>query len=59
MEENKKSICWIGLHSYQIHKEIALTNISNSNVGLVIINRCTNCGKISHSKIRTVEPSYN
>lgn len=59
MPDNNKSTCWIGIHSYEIHKELDLTNVSNAKVGLVIINRCTCCGKISHTKIRTVEPSYN
>lgn len=59
MSENKKSYCWLGLHSSVIHKEVDLVDIKNSVIGLVIINRCTNCGKISDKKIRTVEPNYS
>jgi len=59
MPDNKKSACWIGLHKSDIHKEIDLTDLKGTVVGLVIINRCDNCGKITHTKVKTVEPSYN
>lgn len=60
MKDNKTN-CLFGLHSYEIHKEIPLThaNHPSTEIGLVIISRCTNCGKIKHNKIKTVEPNYN
>lgn len=55
MDNVKKSICWISVHSYEIHKELELKNSNNSKIGIVIVNRCVNCGKINHTKVRTVD----
>jgi len=59
MNTGKKPACWIGLHKSEIHKEIDLTDIKGTTIGLVIINRCQSCGAITYTKIKTVEPSYN
>lgn len=43
------------LHKYEIIKEETLTNKHGDIVGLVIISRCTNCGKIKSKTIYTEE----
>jgi len=58
MEDKRKSTCWIGLHTREIHKELDLTNLKGDKVGLVIISRCTHCGSIKEKKIKTVDNSY-
>lgn len=58
-ENNNKGACWIGMHSYQIHKEVDLINTDNLTIGTVIISRCEYCGKIKSTKIKIVESRYS
>lgn len=46
---------FFGLHKYEIIKETKLTDKHGYDVGIVIISRCTNCGKIKKSYIYTEE----
>lgn len=41
------------LHKYNIFREETLTNRHGDVVGTVIISRCANCGKITHTIIYT------
>lgn len=45
----------LNLHKYEIIKEETLTNKHGDIVGLIIISRCTNCGKIKSKTIYTEE----
>lgn len=38
--------CFIGLHKYEVYKEVSLETKSGIELNKVIISRCTNCGKI-------------
>ena len=46
------------LHKYEIIKEENFNNIHRDIIGTIIISRCTNCGKIKHTKIIT-EDGYD
>lgn len=46
--------CFFGEHHYEVYKEIPLTDIRNNIIGKIIINRCSNCGKIKQIRIITV-----
>lgn len=46
---------FLNLHKYQILKEETLTNKHGDIIGIVIISRCINCGKISQTSIYTEE----
>lgn len=40
--------CFIGLHKYEVIKEIEVKDVDTDNVvGINIVSRCTNCGKIN------------
>ena len=41
------------LHKYEIIKEENFNNRHRDIIGTIIISRCTNCGKIKHTKIIT------
>lgn len=41
------------LHKYDILREETLTDRHGNIIGTVIISRCTNCGKITHTTIYT------
>lgn len=43
------------LHKYEILKEETLTNRHGDIIGIVIISRCSNCGKIASKTIYTEE----
>ena len=49
--------CFIGLHKYEIVKELDVVDIYNHPAGKIIISRCTNCGKIDKTSIKTVSIS--
>ena len=34
------------MHHYEIYKEQPVINIKNEEIGIAIVNRCNNCGKI-------------
>lgn len=46
---------FLNLHKYEIIKEEKKTDAKGNNIGLVIVSRCTNCGKIKHYTIYTEE----
>lgn len=41
------------LHKYEVIKEEKLLDAKGNIVGIVIISRCTNCGKIKSTTIHT------
>ena len=43
------------LHKYEIIKEEKLHDRHNIQIGIVIISRCSNCGKIKHNYVYTEE----
>lgn len=40
-------------HKYQIHKEIDKLDVKGNKIGIVIISKCANCGKITSKTIYT------
>ena len=56
---NKSSQCWLGLHNSEVFREIDLTDLKGAVIGLIIVSKCKNCGKLKHTKIHTVERGYN
>ena len=49
---------FFGLHTYEIHEEFELTDVRKDVIGTIIVSRCTRCGKIKTTEIRTVN-NYN
>ena len=45
--------CFIGLHHYEVYKEIEVKDSTDTTVGINIVSRCNNCGKIKYVKIYT------
>lgn len=48
--------CFIGLHHYEVYKELEVKDSNYTNdttVGINIISRCTNCGKIKIEFVAT------
>lgn len=45
--------CFIGLHHYEVYKEVEVKDINDTTVGINIISRCTNCGKIKIEFVAT------
>lgn len=42
------SKCFIGLHKYEVIKEVEVKDVDTDTVvGINIVSRCTNCGKIN------------
>ena len=40
--------CFIGLHKYEVIKEVEVKDVDTDIVvGINIVSRCTNCGKIN------------
>ena len=40
--------CFIGFHKYEIIKEVEVKDVDTDTVvGINIVSRCTNCGKIN------------
>lgn len=46
--------CLFGIHTYEIHEEFELTDVRKDVIGTIIVSRCTRCGKIKTTEIRTV-----
>ena len=55
MNTNKKPNCWFRPHDDEVYKEEPLKNLRNDPIGVVVINRCINCGRIKDTKVRTVD----
>lgn len=45
--------CFIGLHHYEVYKEVEVKDANDTTVGINIISRCTNCGKIKIEFVAT------
>lgn len=43
------------LHKYEIIREEKKVDAKGNSIGIVIISRCTNCGKIKHTVVYTEE----
>ena len=48
---------FLNLHKYEIIKEEDKLDPKGNRIGIVIISRCANCGKITHKTIYT-EQNY-
>lgn len=44
---------FFGLHKFEVFKQENKTDPKGNTVGLVIISRCSNCGKITSKTIYT------
>lgn len=40
--------CFIGLHKYEVLKEVEVKNVRGEVEAITIISRCSNCGKLKH-----------
>lgn len=47
--------CKFGLHEYEVLKEEPYVNVKGNQIGIIIISRCKNCGKIVAKRIETVD----
>lgn len=45
--------CWLGLHKYEVIEKKDIKNPYGAIVGMTIISRCTNCGKIHEDTVYT------
>ena len=45
--------CFIGLHHYEVYKEVEVKDTNDTTIGINIISRCTNCGKIKIEFVAT------
>lgn len=45
--------CFIGLHHYEVHKEVEVKDSTDATVGINIVSRCSNCGKIKVEFVAT------
>lgn len=45
--------CFIGLHHYEVYKEVEVKDSNNATVGINIVSRCNNCGKIKVEFVAT------
>lgn len=45
--------CFIGLHHYEVYKEVEVKDNNDTTVGINIVSRCTNCGKIKINFVAT------
>ena len=45
--------CFIGLHHYEVYKEVEVKETNDTTVGINIVSRCTNCGKIKINFVAT------
>lgn len=43
----------LGAHKYQIHKETDKLDPKGNKIGIVIVSKCVNCGKIKSNTIFT------
>ena len=54
MNENSSIKCLFRLHNYEVYKEIDLIDVRKDVIGTIIVSRCTRCGKIKTTEIRSV-----
>lgn len=47
--------CLFKLHKYEVYKEEEYKDVRGNIIGKIIINRCSNCGKIKSIIIETVK----
>lgn len=40
--------CFIGLHQYEVYKEIEIKNIRGEVEAINIVSKCKNCGKLKN-----------
>jgi hypothetical protein len=45
--------CFFGLHKYEVLEKKEVTNPYNAKLGITIISRCSNCGKIIEHTVYT------
>nr|DAG89551.1 MAG TPA: RNHCP domain protein [Crassvirales sp.] len=45
------------LHKFEVYKETPIKDRHDNQIGLAIVSRCTNCGKVKSVKVYT-EESY-
>ena len=45
--------CAIGLHKYEVIEKKDVINPYSAIIGMIIISRCTNCGKIKETTVYT------
>lgn len=45
--------CFIGLHHYEVYKEVEVKDSNDATVGINIVSRCNNCGKIKVEFVAT------
>lgn len=43
--------CYFGLHKYEVLERKEVTNKYDFVIGIVIISRCSNCGKIKETVV--------
>lgn len=43
--------CLFSIHNYEVYKEIELRDYRDNAIGLVIISKCKDCGKIHETKV--------
>lgn len=46
--------CLFGFHTYETHKQVELIDVHKNIIVTIIVSRCTRCGKIKTTEIRTV-----
>lgn len=49
--------CFIGLHHYEVYKEVEVKDSTDTTVGINIVSRCSNCGKIKINFV-AINPNY-
>lgn len=49
--------CFIGLHHYEVYKEVEVKDSTDTTVGINIVSRYSNCGKIKINFVAT-NPNY-
>lgn len=45
--------CFLGLHHYEVYKELEVKDSNDTTVGINIISKCGNCGKIKVDFVAT------
>lgn len=46
---------FFGLHKFEIMKEYPIKDRHDNEIGIVIVSRCSNCGKLKNKIIYTEE----
>lgn len=54
MNKHQDLKCFFRLHKYEVYKEEELKDIRGNVIGKVIINRCTNCGRLKTYNISLI-----